>query len=99
MLHTFEMPLYIQDKEIMVTVDFDYEPAEPQTRNEPGCNESVIISEVTVNGQLLPDWMHDLLSDNFESKAIEYIDAQREASEEAKNDYLIECAKSARMVA
>ena len=49
--------------EITVTVEFDYQPPEPQTRMEPGCDESIDIGSVLVNGDESLE-IFDLLSES-----------------------------------
>ena len=35
--------------ELDLIVDYDYEPAEPETRLEPGCAENAVINAVMIN--------------------------------------------------
>ena len=72
-------------------IDFDYNPAEPQTRHYPGCNESVDVNEVwDSDGDLIKEWVYDLLDEDIEIACLEAVRIDREeaqmAKEEAKMD-------------
>jgi hypothetical protein len=41
--------------DVELEVDYDYEPEEPATRDEPGCAHEAIINAVTVGGVNITD--------------------------------------------
>ena len=46
--------------EIIVTVLIDYQPSEPRTHDEPGCEEEISIYKVLVNGDKDADILEEL---------------------------------------
>jgi len=88
--------IYINDVEIPCHVEFDYQPAEPQTWNEPGIEESVqIVSCIATPGVVINlftpgyDWLltNDVI-EGLEEDAIASIRMEEEAYECDKAEYL-----------
>jgi hypothetical protein len=68
-------------------VDFDYEPAEDQTRHYPGCSESVEINEIwDPDGETFGQWAYDLLQDDIEIGCLEAMHKDMEEAKLAKEE-------------
>jgi hypothetical protein len=62
-------------------VNFDYEPAEAQTHDYPGCQEAVVINEVwDFEGDRLKDWAFNLIENDMEYKLLWAVHADMEAA-------------------
>ena len=48
-----------------ITVEFDYSPAEDQTRWDPGCPAEVEITEIRINEELISEDLKEDLIDLF----------------------------------
>ena len=60
-----------------VTVEFDYQPAERTTRDDPGCPEEVSITSVKFRGiDIKPDLCRERITE-LEQKAFEHMDSVR----------------------
>ena len=58
-----------------LVIEFDYEPAEPKTWDDPGCPESVCIVSVTAGQIDILEWCSEDSMEFFETKALESIAA------------------------
>ena len=68
-------------------VDFDYNPAEAQTRHYPGCCESVDINEVRDSeGDLIKEYAYELIMDELEIACLEAVQADEEEKKMAKEE-------------
>jgi hypothetical protein len=62
--------------------DFDYQPAEDQTRHYPGCSEDIELNEVwDSDGDILKDWAYEFIEEDIH---IQCLEAVHEDMEEAK---------------
>ena len=87
------MQLEVNLKGVPVTCDVDYSPAEPVTRTDPGCAESVDINSayaVNNNGELVDMlWLivaWDLLAELKQNALAEYRELAT-ADDDDRNDY------------
>lgn len=78
----------LQDIQDGLVVEFDYQPAERQTWDYPGCAESIDITAITINGIDVFDLVESLRGlKKIEEAALE---AYRESRQEAADDAAIE---------
>lgn len=56
-----------------LVIEFDYEPAEPSTRDDPGCPESVDVVSVMAGQIDITDWCSEESIEFFAQKALEAI--------------------------
>ena len=54
-------------------VEFDYEPAEPRTFNDPGCPESVDVLSVWAGPFDILEWISDESLEFFKEKCLESV--------------------------
>ena len=64
-----------------LVIEFDYEPAEPQTWDDPGCPESVDIVSVMAGQIDIAEWCSEESMEFFAEKALESV-AQGRADDE-----------------
>ena len=78
-----------------VTVEFDYQPAERQTRDDPGCSEEVEITEVLFRGiSIHSDCSADTIS-QLEQEAFEWMDGERDSAMADRAEYLHDLREAA----
>jgi len=76
-------------------VEFDYQPAERTTRDDPGCPASVEITAVTWRGiDLKGDCCQDLI-DLLEQEAFDAIEDQRDSALADRAEYLRDLREAA----
>jgi hypothetical protein len=64
-----------------LVIEFDYSPAEPQTRNEPSCDEDVDIVSVWAGEIDILEWISDTTLEAFKERAILWMQEQREEAD------------------
>ncbi len=76
------MAKYRSHVEIEVEIDYDYQPAEKQTLEYPGCDEEVIINSVIItSGPLKTDlmpYLHGIDIESFQENILQQIREHRE---------------------
>ena len=78
-----------------VTVEFDYSPAERQTRDDPGCSAEVEITAVTWRGMdIKADCCKELIQE-LEQAAFDWIDGERDTALADRAEYLYEMRRAA----
>ena len=65
-----------------LVIEFDYSPAEPQTSNEPGCDESVDVVSVWAGPFDILEWISDAALEAFEERALVWMKEQRDGYDE-----------------
>ncbi len=63
-----------------VTVEFDYQPAERQTRDDPGCSAEVEITSIIWSGIELKPFVCKDLIDQLEQEAFDWMDGERDSA-------------------
>jgi hypothetical protein len=71
-----------------VTVEFDYQPAERQTRDDPGCSAEVEITSIIWSGIELKPFVCKDLIDQLEQEAFEWMDGERDSALSDRAEYL-----------
>ena len=92
----FTQTLYFGDLgEQDVEVEFDYQPAERMTRDDPGCSAEVEITSVKWRGlELISDCCKDLI-DALEQAAFDYLDGERDSALADRAEYLHDMRRAA----
>lgn len=62
-------------------IEFDYQPSEPMTRDDPGCDAEVDVVAVYANGMDILEWCSDVSIEFFAEKAAESVASIKEADE------------------
>lgn len=76
-------------------IEFDYQPAERQTRSDPGCDAEVTITSVKWRGlELLSDCCKDLI-EALEQDAFDYLDGERDSALADRAEYLNDMRRAA----
>ena len=62
-------------------IEFDYQPAEPTTWDDPGCAAEVDVVAVYANGMDILEWCSDVSIEFFAEKAAESVAAIKDADD------------------
>jgi hypothetical protein len=67
--------------------DFDYQPAEDQTRHYPGCPEDIELNEVwDSDGDTLKDWAYEFIQEDIHIQCLEAVQVDMESDKLAKEE-------------
>ena len=80
MTHTCTYKYQPSGKDELV-IEFDYQPAEPQTWDDPGCDAEVDVAAVYAGGIDILEWCSDVSIEFFAEKALESVASIKEAAE------------------
>lgn len=82
-------------------VNFDYQPSEPSTFFYPGCDESITVNTVEINGNEFPTWLYPAIKEQVEEDCWQHIAENKNKEKEYETEFYLEAMRerAARMVA
>lgn len=93
--HQFKALVALNDTEIEVDVEFDFQPEEKANYFYPGCKAEISIESAKVGATEIPDWLFNCISQQLAEDAWEFIKKEKETALLDKADYLYEQQKYA----
>jgi hypothetical protein len=81
--------------ELPVECTYDYQPAEPETRHDPGCAESITITSARISGNQMLDRLDQEDIASLERQAGDIEGIRYESRAAAREDYEYDMRQSA----
>ena len=76
-MSTIQTNIYINERALPVSIDFDYEPYDPPGEFDPGNSEGICINKVTSleQGKSIQDLLEEILADSCSDAVWDHINA------------------------